>query len=348
MEAALTSGVITHIQRFSVHDGPGIRTTVFLKGCQMHCPWCHNPETYRRQPEIQVFPERCIGCRACAAACQHAGARIHRRRPTSITAIAAWPAASASKPATPNRWSGSARRARRNRSWPRCSPIVRSTSRRAGQRFPAASRWCRPSSPARSWNSADGKGIHTAIETNLAWPWHVVAPLVPLVDLFLVDIKLMDDAAHRAWTGVSNRQTLDNLRRLDASEQASGDPHAGGRRRQRSAGADRGDRRLSGHAAQRAAVRAAALPSAGHRKVRGPRAGRSRPEFRAPSAAELDALAANGRTAQLRRQGCRQTFTAFALSDAAMGARSDRPSAGRGTTMPAAVSGCQPAAERFS
>ena len=60
------------------------------------------------------------------------------------------------------------------------------------------------------------EGIHTAIETNLAWPWDVVAPLVPLVDLFLVDIKIMDDAAHRAWTRTSNARTLDNLRRLDA------------------------------------------------------------------------------------------------------------------------------------
>lgn len=81
----MTSGVITHIQRFSVHDGPGIRTTVFLKGCQMGCPWCHNPETYRRQPEIQVFPDRCIGCRACAEACRQAahefvdGSHVHHR-----------------------------------------------------------------------------------------------------------------------------------------------------------------------------------------------------------------------------------------------------------------------------
>ncbi len=58
--------------------------------------------------------------------------------------------------------------------------------------------------------------IHTAIETNLAWPWEVVEPLVLLADLLLVDIKIMDDAAHRAWTGVPNARILDNLRRLDA------------------------------------------------------------------------------------------------------------------------------------
>jgi len=63
------SGVIFNIQRFSIHDGPGIRTTVFFKGCSMHCYWCHNPEGIRPHPEIQFLPERCIGCGECLAAC---------------------------------------------------------------------------------------------------------------------------------------------------------------------------------------------------------------------------------------------------------------------------------------
>jgi pyruvate-formate lyase-activating enzyme len=58
-------GVIFSIQRFSIHDGPGIRTTVFLKGCSLHCFWCHNPEGIRLKPEIQFFPDRCTHWRAC-------------------------------------------------------------------------------------------------------------------------------------------------------------------------------------------------------------------------------------------------------------------------------------------
>ena len=60
---------ITQIQRYSLHDGPGIRTTVFLKGCNLSCRWCHNPETQKSGPQIQYLPNRCIQCGACLQAC---------------------------------------------------------------------------------------------------------------------------------------------------------------------------------------------------------------------------------------------------------------------------------------
>ena len=66
-------GSIFDIQRFAVHDGPGIRTTVFFKGCSNRCGWCHNPESLQTMPQLQYFPHRCVGCGACAAVCpQHA------------------------------------------------------------------------------------------------------------------------------------------------------------------------------------------------------------------------------------------------------------------------------------
>ena len=62
-------GVLTAIQRFSLHDGPGIRSTVFFKGCNMRCAWCHNPETLSPAPEVLYYESKCVGCGACSRAC---------------------------------------------------------------------------------------------------------------------------------------------------------------------------------------------------------------------------------------------------------------------------------------
>ena len=71
MSLPLPTGLVFDVQRFSVHDGPGIRSTVFLKGCPLACRWCHNPEGMRTAPEILVTPDRCIACGACVEACPY-------------------------------------------------------------------------------------------------------------------------------------------------------------------------------------------------------------------------------------------------------------------------------------
>ena len=65
----MNPAIICDIKRFAVHDGPGIRTTLFLKGCPLHCRWCHNPESIDRQPQLGVFFNKCVGCKACAVIC---------------------------------------------------------------------------------------------------------------------------------------------------------------------------------------------------------------------------------------------------------------------------------------
>src|SRR5512143_47784 len=62
-------GIVTNIQRFSIHDGPGVRTTVFLKGCNLRCFWCHNPEAVSWEREVEFYPEKCIACGACVEVC---------------------------------------------------------------------------------------------------------------------------------------------------------------------------------------------------------------------------------------------------------------------------------------
>ncbi len=71
----MLSGIIADIQRTSVHDGPGLRTTVFFKGCPLNCIWCHNPECIKSEPETMFYPEKCIGCKMCDKGC-YTGAKV--------------------------------------------------------------------------------------------------------------------------------------------------------------------------------------------------------------------------------------------------------------------------------
>ena len=211
----MPKGVVTHIQRFSVHDGPGIRTTVFLKGCQMHCPWCHNPETYRRQPEIQAFPERCIGCGACVERCPQgaheigpAGHVYHRERCVAcgrcVETCFAQALVLVGKIKTAEEVVAEVLIDR-----PFYEPV-------GGVTISGGEPLAQADFTREILELCRRENIHTAIETNLVWPWGTVEAMVDLVDLFLVDVKLFDDAEHRRWTGVSNQRILENIRQLDA------------------------------------------------------------------------------------------------------------------------------------
>jgi len=190
------NGIVTDIQRFSVHDGPGIRTTVFLKGCNLRCAWCHNPETLLPGPQLQVLPAKCIGCGAClacgacAAVC-YAGALVLVGREMTAEAVVA--EVLEDRPFYEESAGG----------------VTVSGGEPLAQRAFAVEvlRRCRD------------EGLHTAVETNLAAPWEHVAEFLPVTDLFMVDVKLMDGEAHERWTGAPNDEILANVRRLAHQEQ---------------------------------------------------------------------------------------------------------------------------------
>ena len=210
------TGVVTDIQRFSLHDGPGIRTTVFLKGCNLRCGWCHNPETLRPGPELQLIPDKCIGCGACLEACPHGaqvmedGRRAFRRELCRACGSCAEVCYAEALVLVGREMTVDEvlREVLRDRLYYANSG--------GGLTISGGEPLCQHDFTLALLRRARDEGLHTAVETNADWPWEQLASLLGVTDLVMMDIKTMDPAAHRKWTGASNERVLDNARRLAA------------------------------------------------------------------------------------------------------------------------------------
>ena len=210
-------GYVTNIQRYSIHDGPGIRTTVFLKGCNLRCFWCHNPETLAPKPELQLFPERCIGCGACLERCPHGaharvnGDRVFRRELCQACGACAETCYAEALVLVGDRMTPDevVAQALRDR------PFYETSN--GGVTISGGEPLLQLAFSRAVLEGVRAQGVHTAIETNACWPWERLASLAELVDLWMVDIKTMDSDLHRQVTGAPNEQILANLHRLTDS-----------------------------------------------------------------------------------------------------------------------------------
>lgn len=204
-------GTITDVQRFSVHDGIGIRTIVFLKGCPLRCAWCHNPETNRACKEVAYYRDKCIGCAACIRSCPHRAIRpdgtVDLERCT-VCGICAEVCCTQARTII-----GEERTA---------SELVEQLSRDlvfyqisgGGLTLSGGEPSAQPEFARALAEQIHEKGIGTAIETCGFCKWELLEPIIRACDIILYDIKHMDSTLHEKWTGVPNQLILDNARRI--------------------------------------------------------------------------------------------------------------------------------------
>jgi len=211
-------GVVFNIQRFSIHDGPGIRTTVFLKGCSMGCFWCHNPEGRRASPELQYDPNRCIVCAECVKVCPNNAHEIsdgkhifyRERCETAAECVdVCWSNALelVGETMTVEQIIQEVLRDR---------PFYESSN--GGVTLSGGEPALKQEFSYEILKQCKAEALHTAIETCGNYQWENLAVLLPVTDLVMMDLKLFDVEKHRDVTGVSNERIFNNARRLAATD----------------------------------------------------------------------------------------------------------------------------------
>lgn len=208
-------GVVSNIQRFSIHDGPGIRTTVFLKGCSLHCFWCHNPEAIRLRPDLQFYPERCVGCGKCLEACPNGahflqdGQHVLLRERCEACGRCAETCYSQALTIVGERMSVERvmEEVLRDREFYRVSG--------GGVTLSGGEPALQAEFSHAILAASHAQGIHTVVETAAHCPWDDLALVLSETDLVLLDVKLLDSERHRQAVGAGNERILANIRKMD-------------------------------------------------------------------------------------------------------------------------------------
>ena len=212
----MVTGLIFDVKKFSIHDGPGIRTTVFFKGCPLSCWWCHNPEGQAPKPELMLWASRCIRCEACLAACTHGaisrdGDVVSTDGEKCVLCGACVEACYAEARQIVGREMTVAQvMAEIERD------IAFYDQSGGGVTFSGGEPLLQRDFLLALLRACKEEEIHTAVDTCGFATWETLDSIRKHVDLFLYDLKLMDDARHRKFTGVSNELILKNLQRLSA------------------------------------------------------------------------------------------------------------------------------------
>ncbi len=204
------NGRIFNIQRFSVNDGPGIRTTVFMKGCNLHCQWCHNPESILPNEQILFYQEKCQSCLSCTHVCpEHIDleCRVKSKRCTHCGAC------------VDACLYGALNVVGEYKTVEEVVAVLEKdmpyyTNSGGGITISGGEALLQVEFIKEIFKTCKQKNIHTALDTAGNVPYEVIQQVLPYVDLFLYDLKVMNSETHKQYTGVENTRILENIKKL--------------------------------------------------------------------------------------------------------------------------------------
>ena len=211
-----TKGRVFNIQHYSIHDGPGIRTTVFINGCPLRCVWCQNPESQSMAPSIFFMTEKCTGCGQCVEACPERVITVINGKSSTNRALC--------------------------KGCGKCAEVCPNEARELiGKEMSVGQVFKDVNSDAIFYQRSGGgvtvsggdpvaqpdfviailkmckdAGLHTALETSGVAPWPIVKKILSYTDMVLYDLKHMDGEAHKRFTGKSNKLALANAKKIVA------------------------------------------------------------------------------------------------------------------------------------
>lgn len=203
----MTDGWITDIQGFSLHDGPGVRTTVFFAGCNLRCRWCHNPEALSAIPRLQFFADKCSGCGNCMRVCplgapEEAGSacascgKCVEHCPSKARTFSCYCVTPEDVFAVVQKDAVIYQRINGGITFSGGEPFLQSDFLRETARL------------------CQNAGLHTAVETAAEVDYELIMRVMPFIDMVICDLKAMNEDLHISGTGASNRRILENIRRM--------------------------------------------------------------------------------------------------------------------------------------
>lgn len=220
-QSTLLTANISNIQRFSLHDGPGIRTTVFFKGCPLRCRWCHNPETYQTRPRPVWHAEKCIGCGDCVSVCPGGALTAENGKlHCDFGRCASCFACAEHCPSGALQRQGGVMSLQEVLAQTAEDEAVCKSSG-GGVTLSGGEPTMQPEFALELLRALRERGLHTALDTCGDCEPEVFEKLLPWCDLVLFDVKCADSEHHRELTGRPNERILRNLRALDAAGAAS-------------------------------------------------------------------------------------------------------------------------------